>query len=250
MKFLTKLFRRTPDQLPGDLWTSLSRHVPLIASLQPDEQDKLRALTKSFLDDKAIVGAAGFEPNGAQRLAIAAQASIPVIHLGYDWLDGFKEVIVYPGEFNVRHEGRDENGLVVEGDQARLGEAWERGPMVLAWSEIEEDIVDPHSGSNVVIHEIAHKLDMQNGRANGMPPLHKGMSWHTWTQAMQQAFDDMNMRLSRNWPTEIDAYGASAPEEFFAVATESYFSAPAALKNAYPDVFSQLDQFYRPPAKH
>jgi len=229
-----------------DLWDSLKNHVSLISSLASDEQEKLRQLSKAFLDDKAIVGAAGFEPNGAQRLAIAALAVIPVVNLGYDWLDGFREVIIYPGEFKVRHEERDENGLVSEGEQTRLGEAWERGPLVLAWSEIEEDLVDPHAGMNVVIHEIAHKLDMQNGRANGMPPLHKGMSWKTWTQAMQSAFDDLNLRIERNWPTELDAYAASAPQEFFAVSSEAYFAAPAVLKQAYPDVYQQLNLFYRP----
>lgn len=246
MKFLRKLFSSAPAELPADLWDNLKNHVELIGTLSLTEQNSLKRLTKTFLDDKAIVGAADFEPNGAQRLAIAALAVIPVVNLGYDWLDGFREVIIYPGEFKVRHEERDDNGLVSEGSQVRLGEAWERGPLVLAWSEIEEDLVDPHAGMNVVIHEIAHKLDMQNGRANGMPPLHKGMSWKSWTSAMQKAYEDMNMRISRNWPTELDAYAASAPPEFFAVASESYFAAPMVLKQAYPDVYTQLDAFYRP----
>jgi MtfA peptidase len=245
MKFLTRLWRRPPEALPNDLWDSLKRHVTLIDTLAPSEQIRLRGLTKTFLDEKSIVGAAGFEPNGAQRLAIAALASIPVVNLGADWLDGFREVIVYPGEFLVRHESRDETGVVTEEQQVRLGEAWERGPLVLAWSEIEEDLLDPLSGSNVVIHEIAHKLDMQNGRANGMPPLHKGMSWAQWTKSFQSAFEDLEMRVERNWPTAIDAYGASAPEEFFAVASEAYFTAPAALEQGYPDVFAQLNRFYR-----
>ena len=45
----------------------------------------------------------------------------------------------------------------------RIGrEAWQRGPVILAWDETEHaGYVDGH---NLVIHEFAHKLDMQNGR--------------------------------------------------------------------------------------
>jgi MtfA peptidase len=117
--------------------------------------------------------------------------------------------------------------------------------MVLSWSAIEDALVEPFAGHNVVIHEVAHMLDLQNGgTANGMPPLHKGMSWRTWTDSFSGAFADLSYRAERHWPTPIDVYGATSPAEFFAVASESYFSTPEVLRNAYPDVYAQLDQFY------
>jgi Mlc titration factor MtfA (ptsG expression regulator) len=44
-------------------------------------------------------------------------------------------------------------------------------------------------GYNVVIHEFAHKLDMRNGEANGMPPLPPGMSAAEWQQVLLASYD-------------------------------------------------------------
>ena len=55
------------------------------------------------------------------------------------------------------------------GDDVLSGEAWEQGPVVLAWSEIEQS--GRGEGYNVVVHEFVHKLDMLGGEADGVPPL-------------------------------------------------------------------------------
>jgi len=98
-----------------------------------------------------------------------------------------------------------------------------------------------------VIHELAHKLDMLNGDANGLPPLHSGMHVEEWASAMQQAYDDLNRQLDANPDSEtaIDPYAAENPAEFFAVTSEYFFSAPDLLHQAYPQVYRQLSLFYR-----
>ena len=100
---------------------------------------------------------------------------------------------------------------------------------------------------NLVIHELAHKLDMLNGDANGLPPLHSDMRVSDWATAMQQAYDDLNRQLDRNPDAEtaIDPYAAENPAEFFAVTSEYFFTAPDLLVQAYPEVYAQLRGFYR-----
>ncbi|MBP5133710.1 zinc-dependent peptidase, partial [Pseudomonas protegens] len=100
---------------------------------------------------------------------------------------------------------------------------------------------------NLVIHELAHKLDMLNGDANGLPPLHSDMRVSEWAQVMQSAYDDLNHQLDRNPDAEtaIDPYAAENPAEFFAVTSEYFFSAPDLLVAAYPKVYAQLQLFYR-----
>jgi Mlc titration factor MtfA (ptsG expression regulator) len=102
-------------------------------------------------------------------------------------------------------------------------------------------------GYNLVIHELAHKLDMLNGDANGLPPLHRDMRVRDWASAMQHAYDDLNRQLDRNPEavTTIDPYAAENPAEFFAVTSEYFFSAPDLLHQAYPAVYLQLQAFYR-----
>src|SRR5690606_34329418 len=132
--------------------------------------------------------AAGHEVDASQQLAIAALASLPVLHLGFDWLSGWREVIVYPGEFRVRREHHDEHtGVVTEGEDDLIGEAWQRGPLILSWADVAADLANPFDGFNVVVHEVAHKLDMLDGEPDGTPRLPRGIALREWVATMQPA---------------------------------------------------------------
>ena len=67
--------------------------------------------------------------------------------------------------------------------------------MIVSW--------DPaaHPGTNVVIHEFAHTLDMANGEADGFPPLRAGMSRAAWAQAFNAAYTDLCHRVDHDPPT-------------------------------------------------
>ena len=84
-------------------------------------------------------------------------------------------------------EYRDEYGVVHVGQRELAGEAWQRGPVILSWDEIEEDLTYPGEGANVVIHELAHKLDMLESSPNGLPPLPRDMPLADWTRAFEAA---------------------------------------------------------------
>jgi len=227
-------------------WHDARRALPWLSALDAADLDRLRELVTLFLHDKRFFGAAGLEVERRMGLVIAALACIPVLHLDYRWLRGWKTVVVYPGEFRTRHRHEDDAGLVSEESMDQAGESWERGPLVLSWEDVEAAVEWPADGENVVFHEIAHKLDMLNGDANGMPPLHAGMDASAWASDMQEAFDELNRELDSGRETQIDPYAASDPAEFFAVASEYYFEAPAILRGAMPAVFAHLERFYRP----
>ena len=117
--------------------------------------------------------------------------------------------------------------------------------MILAWPGVEAS--GGWEGYNLVIHELAHKLDMLEGGANGLPPLHRDMRVQDWAHAMQSAYDALNAELDANPEAEtaIDPYAAEDPAEFFAVTSEYFFTAPDLLADAFPDVYRQLALFYR-----
>ena len=96
-----------------------------------------------------------------------------------------------------------------------------------------------------MIHEFAHKLDMQNGDANGFPPLHPGMDLKAWTEAFSVGFEDLQHRCSNGMHIGIDCYAASSPAEFFAVLSEVFFERPDVLQRHYVKVFEQLRLYYR-----
>jgi len=120
-----------------------------------------------------------------------------------------------------------------------------RGPVILSWQDIERDMAHWRQGHNVVIHEIAHKLDYLNGSANGMPPLHYSMYSEQWTDTLSQAYECLNQRLQHHYGLCVDAYAATSPAEFFAVFSEYFFCAPEILHEHFQAVYQMLELYYR-----
>jgi Mlc titration factor MtfA (ptsG expression regulator) len=237
--------RPEPVLIGDEAWSRLLARSPLFECLDAAGRCRLRAHCAHFLARKTFSPAGGHVLDDAQCLAIAALACLPVLDLGIDWLDGWSEVIVYPGGFRVRREHHDEHsGVVTEGDEELIGEAWERGPVILSWSDVMADLDDPFTGLNVVIHEIAHKLDMLDGAMNGVPRLPDGLPRAEWISTMQAAYDAFVALIDRGADTAIDPYAAESAEEFFAVVSEAHFSSPACLHDELPAVADLLQRFY------
>jgi Mlc titration factor MtfA (ptsG expression regulator) len=201
---------------------------------------KLRELALLFLAEKQFAGTHGLEVSDAMRVSIAAQACLPVLELGLDWYAGFTGVVVYPGDFRVRRVETDEHGVVHEWDDELAGEAMPGGPVVLSWDATAND-----PQINVVIHEFAHKLDMLSGGADGLPPLHVGMSREAWIAAFKEAYEGFCDAVERGKETWLDPYAAEHPSEFFAVISEAFFKDAAETRRRYPEVFAQLRLFYK-----
>jgi Mlc titration factor MtfA (ptsG expression regulator) len=230
----------TSPQAWANAWSGLR----VLAGLDAAQAGKLRGLAALFLAEKSFEPVSGFTPPPEAARVIALLACVPVLHLGFEWLDDFTTVVLYPDSFVTEYDEHDEEtGVVHRVREARAGESWDIGPLVLSWIDITESL-EP-DGFNVVIHEIAHKLDALDGAVNGKPPLHRGMAVADWSKAFLAAFEDHLDRVEQGRPTVIDPYAAEAPEEFFAVASEAFFETPDILLAGYPDVYRQLRAFYR-----
>lgn len=240
--------RRTLARHPIDphLWQQVRERLPILDGISDAEEQWLREACILFLYEKHLTTLPGVELDDGDRLLLAAQAQLPLMHLGeLSWYQGFHEIILYPDDFLSPQRHRDSSGIEHEWDAENSGEAWQQGPVILAWPGVQAS--GGWEGYNLVIHELAHKLDMLNGDANGLPPLHNGMRVSDWAQAMQDAYDDLNRQLDHNPQAEtaIDPYAAENPAEFFAVTSEYFFTAPDLLNEAYPEVYTQLCGFYR-----
>lgn len=238
----TRVSRRSP--VHPALWEDLCRHLPLLAGYAPGDLERLRDLSARFLAQKSIQAAGGLDVNAAMRVLIAVEACIPILNLGLAWYRGWVSVLVYPDEFLARDAFVDEAGVVHEGVHARIGESWAQGPVILSWRHAQEDAWQRAYG-NVVIHEFAHKLDLLNGDANGLPPLHRDMSRTAWTGAFTAAYRDFCRRADDGEPLPFDDYAADDPGEFFAVLSEAFFVTPGIMEAFYPAVYAQLSSFYR-----
>ncbi len=224
-------------------WRRLVQSHPILQGFSGEEELRLREISTLFLHEKIFEPVKGLALSEPMRLSIAAQCSLPALNLGADWLDGWRTVIVYPGEFIRRRERFDDSGVMHEWEEIVSGESWRLGPMILSWADLEASGLG--EGYNVAIHEIAHKLDLLNGSVNGYPPLHRGMSSRDWNLAFTAAFDDLNRRVDLGEETAIDPYAAEEPGEFFAVLSEYFFERPDLVFGEYPQVYRQLAAFYR-----
>jgi len=182
------------------------------------------------------------------QVTIAARACLLVLNLGLEYFRGWRAIVVYETGFVARHEYEDESGLVHEVTDALDGEAWDQGPVVLSWAEIDPGTQAERSREtpyNVVFHEFAHKLDYLDGDANGCPPLHRQVSPAAWKAAFSAAYEALCRQVEDDELTPIDPYAAESPAELFAVVTEYFFEAPAHLASELPAVYEQLAAFYR-----
>lgn len=229
-----------------ETWARVRERLPILDGISRDEDQRLQRRCVLFLHAKHLTALPGVELHSEARLHLAAQAQLPLLQLpDLDWYQGFHEIVLYSDDFVSPQKHRDASGVEHEWDGEHSGEAWLRGPVILAWPGVLSS--GGWDAYNLVIHELAHKLDMLNGDANGLPPLHSDMRLEDWSSAMQSAYDDLNRQLDANPEAEtaIDPYAAENPAEFFAVTSEYFFSAPDLLMQAYPKVYTQLQAFYR-----
>ena len=234
-----------PNTLDPDLWQGAVARLPWVAALPAERQARLHALASIFVREKAITPIGELVLDDTQRLQLAALCCLPLLEFGREGLHGWSQLLVYPDAFRVNRTHVDAAGVLHQWDDELIGEAWEAGPVILSWADVQSDIESPHDGFCVAVHEIAHKLDALDGVLDGTPPLPR--AWQrAWAGDFQRAFDAFTRDVERGRRTAIDPYAAEAPEEFFAVCTEYHFSDPAVLSRTFPDVARHLATFYGP----
>ena len=179
------------------------------------------------------------------KLVIAAQACILLLHRSTDYFPHLDSIVIYPHPYVSKTQHRLPGGVIAEGTEARFGESWGFGTVILAWDDVLAGARDAYSGHNVVMHEFAHQLDEEGGGADGAPALELRSQYTAWARVLSAEFLRLNQDADAGRKTVMDKYGATNPAEFFAVATETFFEKPVQLKRKHPDLYDELKLFYR-----
>lgn len=242
MGWLDRLLgRRRPRPIPTALWQQTVARLPFLQWLSAADLARLQSLSEAFLAAKQFSGAAGLEVDDAMGVHIAAQGCLPILNLGLSAYRDWVGIVVYPDEFVVPRAIHDEDGIVHEYADVLSGEAWDGGPVIVSWHDAQM----AGDGYNVIIHEFAHKLDMLNGEADGMPALHSGLDAAEWERVFSAAYENFCARVDDDEETLIDPYASNDPAEFFAVLSESFFELPAVVHHDYPAVYALLQRYYQ-----
>jgi Mlc titration factor MtfA (ptsG expression regulator) len=169
----------------------------------------------------------GGEVDTATRLDISARASLLVVGRSLEEYRDVSSVLVTRRTVtrqSVRSVGA---GIVADGQICLAGEARLHGPVLVVWPQHDSPRRD------VVIHEFAHKLDMADGFADGVPPAAPA--------AFAAVLDLVHRRILDGVDSGyLDPYAGFSVVELFAVACEAFFTEPVAFATAEPELYEAM----------
>jgi Mlc titration factor MtfA (ptsG expression regulator) len=221
----------------------IAEQVPLTRKLPTEFREALEGKINAFLNQVEFIGCNGLEVSEEMQLSISAQACLLIVNSDA-WYKNLHTILIYPDAF--KSQQTEHSGYVVmEREIVRTGESWSRGPVVLSWAHTKQGAINDKDGHNVVFHEFAHQIDDLSGRTNGIPILSKSQNFADWGHVFVKAYESHVQHVRVGSDTVFDPYGATGPEEFFAVAVEIFFERPVALKRREPAVYEQLALLFR-----
>ncbi len=236
---LLKQIASTP--LPKSYARILSR-LPQYRLLPESLKERLHLHIRYFIKTKEFRGV-GLEVTEEMQVVIAFFACL--LQLGREeCYENLHTIIVYPSDVITRRI-EDAGDIYREGDYILEGES-AGGSVVIAWNEAKKEAMHP-KGHNVIIHEMAHEVDFEDGAADGVPPLAAGR-YAAWAQVMYGTFRQLKKAYDRGRYLEkyrlIGPYAATNEVEFFAVTSELFFQRPVMLQKNFPKVYGVLRAFY------
>jgi MtfA peptidase len=242
--------RRRRDRLRSapfpSLWIeTVDKNFPIYKCLTEADRRELQGHIQVFLAEKYFEGCGGLELTDEIKVTIAAQACLLLLHRDTDYYPRLITILVYPSAYFASSVEPIGGGVVLQGEEIRLGEAWKSGVVVLSWDEVRAGVRDIRNGRNLVLHEFAHLLDMEDGTADGTPLLERRSHHVAWARVLGDEYERLQRDTILGRSTVLDKYGATDPAEFFAVATEYFFENPASLKRKHSELYEELKSFYR-----
>ncbi len=232
--------RELPDH--DEVEAIIDAGVTLAATLSTAERSGLHALVLELLSSKRWEAVGAIELTDEVLVTVAANAALPILELGSGVYRNVASILVQPGT-RLSHGVRAGPSVGVVSDEPMpvVGEATpNQGPISVSWAQARADSLHPQEGRNVVIHELAHKIDMADGYTDGTPPL-SGTAAKRWHALLADELERAEVRAS---DAALRPYAFTNPAEFFAVATETFFCTPAVLRDAKPDLYEALGAFY------
>jgi Mlc titration factor MtfA (ptsG expression regulator) len=238
------VFKRRGRRLPSDWQRIAEAHLADWPALSTDEREWIEAATAHLLGTRRWEAARGFELTDEMCTVIALQIALVCLGFdeGLDPVDALQTIIVHPRTITLEGTHHEGGGMLTDEPRELSGEAHDgRGPLLLSWSAVRRETKSRRGRRNVVIHEVAHKLDMVDGVIDGTPPISDADLLQRWTSVATSTYRALRYRGD----DLIDDYGGTSASEFFAVVSELFFSRPADMREAHPALYACCRDFYR-----
>ncbi len=223
----------------------LERNLPIYKRLLLPLRKRLHGHINVFLAEKQFIGCGGLLLTDEIKLTIAAVACLLLLNERGEYYPKLSSILVYPSAYRVRETLPVGGYVVQERKVVRIGESWALDQVVLSWEDIKRDATNWEDGHNVVLHEFAHQLDQEDGRADGVPILERRSDYLAWARVFEKEYQRLLRDVERGQKTVMARYGATDPAEFFAVATETFFEKPLLLKRKHSELDRELKRYYK-----
>ncbi|MFN6571373.1 M90 family metallopeptidase [Dendronalium sp. ChiSLP03b] len=244
--FIKQRRKRLKSRPFPPLWNAIiNNNLPIYLRLSPTEYRRLQGHIQVFLAEKQFIGCGGLQVTEEMKLTIAAVACLLLLNERGEYFPKLRSILIYPSTYFVNETIATSNYVVEERRVARLGESWTNDQVILSWQQVQKDTHDWYDGHNVILHEFAHQLDQEDGKAEGVPILQQKSDYLIWARVMTQEYQQLCNDVQQGIETVIDNYGATNPSEFFAVATETFFEKPQQLLKQHPALYELLQQYYQ-----
>jgi MtfA peptidase len=237
---------RFKNRLFLPLWNAIiENNLPIYSCLSPAERRRLQGHIQVFLAEKQFIGCQGLQITEEMKLTIAATACLLLLNERGEYFPKLRSILIYPSTYFVNETIATSNYVVEERRVARLGESWTHDQVVLSWEQVKQDTYNWKDGHNVVLHEFAHQLDQEDGKAEGVPILPRKSDYPIWARVMTEEYQQLCNDVQQDIKSVMDSYGATNPAEFFAVATETFFEKPQQLLKKHPALYELLQRYYQ-----
>jgi Mlc titration factor MtfA (ptsG expression regulator) len=237
-----------PIPAEWDAWLRLN--VWQYGHLDENQQRRVREFVVVLFHEKDWAGGNLLIVTDEMRVTIAGQAALMTLGFEKKWyFDRLKTIIVYKATYTAKPQATSDlflGGLNMPEEEfdTRLGESWQGGPIVLAWQAVIHEGRNEKSRRSVVIHEFAHHMDGLDGRVDGAPPFTDSKFEKQWNEVTKIEYERLVRLAHEGERTLLDKYGATNRKEFFAVATECFFTQAHKLKSEHGELHSVLVRLF------
>lgn len=209
---------------PEALSKLLNDNNQYYSQLPPNYQHEFRERTKQMAEHfKWLTGKENQTITDEMKLLISASAvqllfGLPQINLGaYDTIVVFDDKY-YNELTNYYHKGEVNNRFII-----------------LSYKHFLEGYANPNDKINLGLHEMAHALDLSLFLSHSKKFFLRRLLENFILQTQQEYIDLQEGKL-----TFFRDYGATNPREFFAVAVEHFFEAPAEFEQNLPNMYREM----------
>ena len=214
----------------------LVQKVPFYNALNQEEKKLFEFKVQEFLLNTRIIGVKT-NVTTEDKILVAASAIIPIFAFK-DWkYTNLTDVLLYPEMFNDKFEtsGSSERRIL-----GMVGTGYMDGKMILSKKALHFGFKNENDKKNTAIHEFVHLIDDLDGTIDGVPSLLLEKQYTIpWIDLINKEIDAIYKDKS-----DINPYGATNKQEFFAVASEYFFERPKLLAQKHPELYKVLEQIF------